>query len=177
MDDEKLKNFDGAILSLLTSAELWIAVGAVGLLFVVMYIKRVLDARSQRLFGRQRFNSQNDLSKGQVFWFGNAIGADPWVLVDVTNDYLKFEDRSRVRHIPTKNFPDIEWTISKDLSSANVLDGSYKIKIVDAESVNLLIDKLDKFDEKVGQVILTTIDKIDVSEDINSHVQDSISGD
>ena len=146
MDNDKLKEFDGAILNLLTSSELWIAVGAVGFLFVIIYIKKVLDARSSRLFGRQRFNSQNDLSKGQVFWFGNAVGADPWVLVDVTNDYLTFEDKTRIRYIPTKNFPDSQWTISKDLSSADVLDGSYKLKIIDSEIVNSLIDKLDRFD-------------------------------
>lgn len=149
MDAEKIKNLDGALLNLFTSAELWIAVSAIAFFFIVMHVKRILDARSTRMFGRQRFNSQTDIAVGLVYWFSNAIGADPWVLMSINNDYMRFEDKTRVRHIPTKNFPNLEWTISKDLSSADVLSGAYKLKVVDAVIVNSLIDKLDKLDNNV----------------------------
>ncbi len=148
MDTEKIKDFDGAILNLLTSAELWIAVGSIVFLFVVLYIKRVIDARSARLFGRQRFAAQSDIATGLVYWFGNAVGADPWVLISINNNYLKFEDKTRIRYIPTKSFPDVEWTISKVLSSDDVLSGSYDLKLADANVMpvmHALIEKLDVY--------------------------------
>jgi len=130
VDSDKLKDFDGAIVNLLTSAELWIAVGAIILLFTLMYIKRVMDARSARLFGKQRFSLQSDIAKGHVYWFGNATGADPWVLTNVSSDYLTFEDNTRIRYIPTKDFPNLQWTTSKVLSIADVLSNSVEHKAV-----------------------------------------------
>ncbi len=123
---ENIKNIDQALFDLMMSNELWIFIGAVVFLVILIYVKKLIDARSARMFGKQRFLAQSDVCKGSVYWIGNATGADAWVLVEITTDYLRLEDATRIRFIPTKSFPDIQWTQAKTLSSQEVLGNGVK---------------------------------------------------
>lgn len=120
---DNIKNIDQAFFDLLSSNELWIFVGSVVFLVVLVIIKKMIDARSSRLLGKQRFLNQSDVCKGAVYWIGNSTGSDSWVLVDVTTDYLRLEDKTRIRFIPTRSFPSMEWTQSKVLSVKDVMGG------------------------------------------------------
>lgn len=126
---DEIKDIDNSLFNLATSGELWIAIGSICFLFVVMYIRKVVGARAERTFGKHRFGAQTDISVGLVYWFGNATGSDPFVLVSIDNDYLRFEDQFRIKYIPTKSFPSMEWTTSKILSREDVLDGSWPLRI------------------------------------------------
>ncbi len=125
-DIDNIKDIDQALLNLATSYELWVAIGAVLFLFASLYIKKIVTARTSRTFGKQRFLAQSDVCKGSVYWFGTATGSDPWVLIEVTTDYIRLEDKDRVKFIPTRSFPTMEWTQSKALSSQAVLGTGIK---------------------------------------------------